>query len=422
MPHFPELSKKPFNPSTQNIGGNNMDNDAKEVHALALEKRRIDAKLTLAGGDDFHFLLQDCSDLSDIIDEIEDVSSQMGEKEHAAFEAKIKFSRKIRRKAKDMKNFEQHLVSEYENRHITLEHGKRMVSIIKLLRSKSVDKARREAKEFYEFMEMGARLAAIDDLLLKKKAQLERAARTVSEKLSDMEWLEKELPVDEQKAKRHEEKVQLDEQLSKMWLARVQTLKNMPMAPLLEKMNQEGLGTLGFPKISEHDAKSMAAFLKQSKLEAKSAQELHEMAGHSEQLLRHLGVDLPSFRHEVASRRSFLFGIMSFAPDACALEAGSPSLAYLSAHDESARKLIGMRADLEKTEDGDNAEWERAQRIKLMKDGLSGADKASLEKSLREISDLQAIMDGNAAQAGMDESKDENGIVGSFLKLLGRIK
>ena len=121
-----------------------MDDDI-EVRALVQEKRQIEEKLRLAGGDDFHHLLNDCSDLSDIIDEIEDVSSQMGEKEHAAFEAKIKFSRKVRRKAKDLKNFEQHLVSEYENRHITLEHGKRMVSIIKLLRSKSVERAKREA-------------------------------------------------------------------------------------------------------------------------------------------------------------------------------------------------------------------------------------------------------------------------------------
>ena len=160
--------------------------DEKEIHALVREKRQIEEKLTLAGGDDFHFLLQDCADLSDIIDEIEDVSSQMSEKEHAAFEAKIKFSRKVRRKAKDMKNFEQHLVSEYESKHITLEHGKRMVSIIKLLRSKSVDKAKREAKEFHGFLEMGARLEILDDLLLKKKAQAERFARTVSDQLSGL--------------------------------------------------------------------------------------------------------------------------------------------------------------------------------------------------------------------------------------------
>ena len=398
-----------------------MDSEGNEIHSLVLEKRQIESKLKRAGGDEFHNLLQDCSDLSDIIDEIEDVSSQMGEKEHAAFEAKIKFSRKVRRKAKDLKNFEQHLVSEYESKHITLEHGKQMVSVIKLLRSKNVDKARREAKEFYGFAEMGARLAIIDELLLKKKAQAERSARTVSEQISGLEWLEKEPPIDENRVKRHEEKIELDVKLSKIWLARVQALKNVPMAALLEKMKEDGLGKLGFPEISDQDAKSMAAFLKQAKLEAKSAQELHELAGQSEQLLRHLGIDLPSFRHEVAARRSFLFGIMSFAPDAHALEAGSPSLAYLLAQDVGARKMAERLSEIEKTKKADEAEWERADRIKRKEGELGGADKAALEKSLHELRALQDVLDGKTAPDEAEESEKGNGIVGSFLKLIGKI-
>lgn len=385
--------------------------DDKEVHSLVLEKRQIESKLTLAGGDDFHFLLQDCSDLSDIIDEIEDVSSQMGEKEHAAFESKIKFSRKIRRKAKDMKNFEQHLVSEYENKHITLEHGKRMVSIIKLLRSKSTDKARREAAIFYEFMEMGARLEIVNDLLLKKRAQVEREARDVEANLSDIEWLEKEPPVDEEKVKRHHEAAHLQEELSKIWQAHVQALKALPMAELLKK---EGLEKIGFPEISAQEAGSLTAFLQKSRLEAKTAQELHEMAGESEQKLRHLGLDLPLFRQEVAARRSFLFNMMSFSRE--------PDIAYLSAHDEHARKLAERRAELEKTKDADEKEWERAEKIGQKKTELSGANKASLEKSLQELHALQDVLNGKAEPAGTGESEEGKGIISSILKLFGKIK
>jgi len=389
-----------------------MDSDSKEVHSLVLEKRRVEAKLTLAGGDDSHFLLQDCSDLSDIIDEIEDVNSQMGEKEHAAFESKLKFSRKIRRKAKDLKNFEQHLVSEYESGHITLEHGKRMVSIIKLLRSKSTDKARREAKEFYDFLEMGARLEIVDGLLLKKRAQVEREARAVSAQLSGIEWLEKEPPVDEERVKRHHEAAQLEEELSKMWQAHVQELKSMPLCKLLGKMKEEELGKIGFPEISKHEAEAMASFLQKSRLEAKTAQELHEMAGESEQKLRHLGLDLPSFRQEVAARRSFLFGIMSFSR--------APDFTYLSAHDEHARKLVERLAELEKTKDADEREWARANRIKQKKEELAGANKAALEKSLQELRALQDVLDGKAEPAKDKENEKGNGIVGLIMKLFGK--
>jgi len=393
-----------------------MEDDGQEVRALVLEKRQIEVKLKLAGGDDFQFLLQDCSDLADMIEEIEDVSSQMSEKEHAAFEAKIKFSRKVRRKAKDMKNFEQHLVSEYESKHITLEHGKRMVSIIKLLRSKSTDKARREAAVFYDFMEMGSRLEIVDDLLLKKRAQLERFAREAEAKLADFEWLEKELPVDGEKVKRHEEREQLDAQLLKMWQAYVQSLKALPLCELLSKMKEDGLGKIGFPSLPASEADTLSSFLQKSKLEAKTAEQLREIAGESEQKLRHLGLDLQLFRQEVVERRDFLFGILSFSADS-----HKPELAYLSAHDEHVRKLAERRAELEKTKEADEAEWTRAGKIKQKKDELAGADRVALEKSLKELRALEDVMDGKAESEEKKENKKGKGIVGSILKLLGKI-
>jgi len=381
------------------------------MHALVEEKKRIEAKLILAGGNEFQFLLQDCSDLSDIIDEIEDVSSQMGEKEHAAFEAKVKFSRKVRRKAKDLKNFEQHLVSEYESRHITLEHGKRMVSVIKLLRSKSVDKAKHEANEFYGFLEMGSRLEIINDLLLKKRAQIERTARTVSAQLSDLEWLEKEMLVDEEKLGRHDEGVRLKEKLSKIWLSHLQMLKSMPLCGLLKKMKGEGFGAMGFPEITAQDAEALAAFLEKSKLEAKTAEELREMAGQSEQLLRHLGVDLPLFRQEVVARRAFLSSIMSFS---CA-----PAIAYLSEQDAGAQKIVERLAELEKTAEQDGQEWARANRIKQKREGLAGVDKIALNRTLAELRALEDVLDGKAAPVKTDESGNSNGIIGAILRFLG---
>ena len=397
-----------------------MEEDRKETPALVLEKRKIENTLKLAGGNDFRFLLQDCADLSDMIDEIEDVSGQMGEKEHAAFEAKIKFSRKVRRKAKDLKNFEQHLVSEYESRHITLEHGRKMVSIIKLLRSKSVDKAKREAKEFYHFLEMGSRLEAIDEMLSRKKAQLEREGRGIEAQLAGIEWLEKEPPVDEEMAGRHEEMAQIERQLSKIWAAHVQMLKSMPVCSLLGKMNEDGLGKIGFPCLPGNEADSLAAFLQKSKLEAKTAEELHEMAGQSEQLLRHLGLDLPLFRQEVAARKAFLFGIMSFSADSRALAAGSPALAFLSENDAAAHTLAGKLSELGKTSGQDSAEWERASKIRQKKEELAGASKAELEKSLQGIRELEDVLGGKAEPPGIADGKRGWGIAEAILSFIGR--
>lgn len=394
-----------------------MENDGQEVHSLVQEKRRLEAKLKLAGGDDFHHLLQDCSDLSGIIDEIEEVSLKMNEKEHAAFDAKVKFSRKVRRKAKDLNNFEQHLVKEYENKRITLEHGRKMVSIIKLLRSKDTAKARREAGEFYSFLEMGSRLEVLDDLLLKKRAQFERARHGVEEKLSGLEWLENEPPVDEGKVKRHEEWLQLEQKLSKMWQTHLQSLKSMPLCALLGKMNEGELGKFGFPTLPASEAEALAAFLQKSRLEANSAEQLYEMTGQNEQKLRHLVLDLPSFRQEVAARRDYLFGIMSLhAP-----EMDERALAYLSASDEGARKPAEHLAELGKTSEEDGKEWQRAGKIRQKREELAGENKAALEKTLRELRALEGILDGKAAPEETEKGKEgRGGLIGSFIKFLGK--
>jgi hypothetical protein len=392
-----------------------MDNDGKEVSSLVLEKRQIEEKLHLAGGGDFHFLLEDCSDLADMIDEIEDVSSQMHEKEHAAFDSKVKFSRKVRRKAKDMKNFEQHLVSEYESKHITLEHGKRMVSIIKLLRSKSVEKARREAEEFYKFLEMGSRLEIINDILLKKRAQLERAKRDVAARLSGIEWLEKEPPVDAAKAERHSRSIELEKNLQALWASRVHALQAMPMAGLLKEMNEGELGKTGFPVLPASEADALAAYLHPAGLENKTAEQLHEMAGQSESLLRHLGLDLALFRREVADRRAFLFSVMSFSAHA----PGQHEIAYLSAHDGGAQKMADELSELGKTKDEDGREWGRAEKMKKKREELAGVDREMLEKPLQELSALEDVLDGKAAPAGQ-EGKNSGGLVASILALFGK--
>jgi len=396
-----------------------MDNDGREVRSLVLEKKQLEAKLKLAGGEDFSNLLEDCSDLAGIIDEIEEVSRKMHEKEHAAFDAKVKFSRKVRRKAKDLNNFEQHLVKEYEGKHITLEHGRKMVSIIKLLRSKNTDKARREAEELYDFLGMGSRLEIIDDLLLKKRAQFERARRGVEAQLSGLEWLEKEPPVDDGKVKRHGEWAQLNEKLSKMWLSHIQALKSMPLCKLLGKMKEEELGKIGFPALPSGEAGALSSFLQKNKLEESSAEQLYEMAGQSEQRLRHTGVDLPLFRQEIVARRNFLFGIMSLHTP----EMNEHALARLSASDENARKLAEQLTELGKTKEADEKEWSRAGRIKQKREELAGEDKAALEKTLQGLRALQEILDGKAEPEETEESKEEEkgiGLIGSFLKFLGK--
>ncbi len=387
-----------------------MEDSKEDIRSLAGEKRRIEATLTAAGGPDFSFLLDVCADLAGLIEEIREVSSQRSQKEHAAFYTKVKFSRKIRRKSKDLNRFEQGLVPEYGQKHITFGHGKKMAIIVKHLRMNHVEEAELEAGEFYELLEMGARLETIDDLLSRKRAQVERARRAASAQLSDLEQLENEPPPDQQMVGRHDEKAQLDGMLADMWSGHAQSLKSMPMAALLGKMLEEGPGLPGFPQIPAQDAESMAAFLQKSGLGSKSAAQLHEMTGQSEQRLRHFGVDCTGFRQEVAARREFLLAFISSQPAVPpALGAGSPALAYLSERSPEARKAALRLTELGKTAEADGKEWERAERMKQTKARLEGVEKSALLESIRELGETESILDGKAWPAQGEEGEKAGG-------------
>src|SRR3989344_6923179 len=191
------------------------------ISSLVLEKRQIEEKLrSAAGGKDFSFMLGLCSDLSDMLEEVSDIAAKRHQKEHAAFDTKVKFYRRARRKAKDLGNFEMELVREFESQHISLEHGRRMVSIVKLLKSRDVEKARRDAEEFYLLLEMGARLELINEELSRKRVQAERARRGIVEQLSALEWLGNQPEPDLGKAARNEQKAHLLEILQTIRLSR----------------------------------------------------------------------------------------------------------------------------------------------------------------------------------------------------------
>src|SRR3989338_3183886 len=112
------------------------------LSSLVLEKRQIEEKLSAATGGqgrDSSHMLDLCADLSDMLEEVSDISSKRHQKDHAAFDTKVKFYHRVRRKAKDLKNFEIDVVREYDLGHLSLEHGRRMVSAAKLLKSMDVD-------------------------------------------------------------------------------------------------------------------------------------------------------------------------------------------------------------------------------------------------------------------------------------------
>jgi len=389
-----------------------------ETESLVLEKRQIEEKLiAAAGGSDFSHMLDRCSDLSDMLEEVSDIAAKRHQKEHAAFDTKVKFYRRARRKAKDLGNFEMELVREFESKHISLEHGRRMVSIVKLLKSRDVEKARRDAEEFYLLLEMGARLELINEELSRKRVQAERARRGIVEQLSALEWLGNQPEPDLGKAGRHEQKAHLLEILQKIRLSRIYSLESMPLPKLLDEMQSYRLSELGFPAISASDAASLSSYILRSGMESKSASQLLELLSQRDERLKHELPDVAAFRRCVGGRRAFLEKVADLhATDFLSIGSNSASsFAYLSAHSEEAANAASWLAELEKTASEDSQEWERRQQIARKKAELQGAEKAGLTKSLQELEALSNILEGKVEPATQtQQAQEKKGILQSI--------
>lgn len=395
-----------------------------ETGALAREKKDIEGKLVSAGGQEFHFLLGMCEDLSDIIEDVSEIYGKKEKKEHAAFETKVKFFRKVRRKAKDLNRFEQEIVQQFDQKHISVAHGRKMAAIVKLLKSNNVEKARQEADEFYQLLEMGARLKEIDETLLKKHAQLDRARLGISTQLSGMEWLEGQPQIEREKVARHELKLGLQEKLQKARMAQIKALQTMPLPMLLEKMQSDNLEPLGFPEIAKQDAERLCEFLRKSNLGQNTSGQLYEMGGMGEKKLQHMGIDLAGFRREIAERKAYFSKIMSLHATDFLSADSDVGLEYLARNSGEARQAKEKLAELGKSAEEDEKEWVRSREIEAKRAELSGVEKSALVATLKELDGFEHVLDGKAANAegkaadAEQEKKSGKGILKRIAELL----
>ena len=390
---------------------------------MAEEKRALLEKLTAAGGDDFAPLIGISRDLSDIIDEISEISGKRAEKMHAALESKLKYSGKVRRKAKELGRFEQNIIREYDSKRISLGHGRKMAAVIKLLRSNNVDKARREAEEFYSLLEMDGRLRIVEEELSKAGAQVERAKRGTAERLSGLEWLSAQIAPDEEKIARHAEGERLRESLGEARLECIRSLQSMPLPELLARVREQNLQSMGFPAMGGHGEKALCEFLRKCRWEAKNAAQLEEIAGQSEQKLRHLGIDLAAFRQEIAGNKRF-FGQVMALQTGDFLDLGSEkSIEFLSQMDEGAKNAAERLKELGKTADGDRKEWERKGMVEGKRRELEGADAAGLAEEMRGLEELEKIIAGKIdAVTPKQEEKKKAGLLDSLRETLRFLK
>jgi len=364
-----------------------------EIRSLVEKIEAMEGKLSSAAGSapSFEPLIGLCADLTDIIENMLEISRKRSKIEHAAFDTKIKFSRKVRRKAKDLGRLEWEIVREFDRSNISLEHGRKMAQVVKLLKANNPQKAQEEAKELYQLLETYSSLRISLEQLEKKRVQLERRKRDVQAKLSDIGWLEKEPAPDEAKITRHEKRLQLLARLGEVRLQYLSNISCMPLPLLIRKAREESWEKAGFPTLSQDGAQHLIFFLEKSGLGSKSAEQLLSLCSSSSEKLRHVVADTEGFRREVLPRKGYLQQLSSLPSSSFLSIESRESAGWLKLMGEEAAQAAALLGKLEKTAADDAREWERAQQIEQKKAALAGAKKEGLLQSLRQLEGLERL-------------------------------
>ncbi len=390
--------------------------EKKEIESLMSERKSLDSALSKYSSEDFPTLLSLSDDLADIIADFGELFAKKDKVAHAAFATKIKFSRKVRRKGKDVGKFEKALVSEFDAKKISLEHGRRMADIIKIMRKGDMEKAAHAAEEYYSILELGHKMEDNEFAIEQVQWQLQKEKGRLQNLLSCIESLAQEPQLDVEKIGRHKKRQQLAQELQNARLGQISKIKSLPLPHLLKMAQEENLQQFGFPEISRADLDALASSLQKLGLSSKAALALAQMCDWNESRLRHEMAEPAAFRHQIVPHRAWLEQIAALEnshflrvdgkhgafPANSSAHSGQEggkidsASAYLSAHSPQASDAYAQISAHDKTASDDDAEFARHLRIEREKAELGGITKEKILANLKEAEDLEAIISGNA--------------------------
>jgi hypothetical protein len=398
--------------------------EKKEFESLVREKRELGLEIFARDGEDREALIGACEEIAGIIADFEEIVAKKDRVEHAAFATKVKFSRKVRRKSKDIGRFEQSLVTDFDSKRISLPHARKMAEVLRLIKENKVQKAAETAGEIYRLLEAADKLEEVERRISEQKEQLKKAQNRNKERLSLFVALEAEPPVDNVAVARREKRVGLGRQYKEVREDCIARLKNLPIIELLKKAREEQLWGLGFPAIPKEDSNSLSSYLQSSGFGGMSAPQLAKLANASWQRLAHEMADVGGFRREVASRRGWIEGVVGLEKSGFLLLENEGSLAYISNFSGKGADIARELGELGKTAALDDAEWGRAERVGGITAQLSGFGKEGIGKEQEEIEGLLMVLEGKAgAEFGQGKNeKGQGGVVNSILGLFGMKK
>lgn len=343
--------------------------------------------------------------LKDLIAGIDLVRDKDKNTWNPAFVTRMKLAKKGAELYKDLVQFEKEVAAEFEKGNLSVDAGKRFISIVKLLKDADMLKAKKEFEYFAELLDLNKRYETASAELAEQGRALRREQHRVEGVLAELSVLENER-VDQEKARAY---MELLENLQILGRARAEYIDSLLSRPVTELLGMEGLDLPPREELAE----LKRFFSDYPEIGRCNAAQLCEFFGYSEKKLSHACPETTRFRRVVAGNRKLFESIRSLKQTSFIAvdDSNEAVLGFYAGMGGMAQKAVERIRQLGKGKQSYRAEYERSRELEKRRGELSRHPRKELEAELAEISRLLVVLESQPAEEG-------HGILSAFGSLL----
>ncbi|MCD6279501.1 hypothetical protein J7J26_01890 [Candidatus Micrarchaeota archaeon] len=280
---------------------------ATEKEIIRLKKRYLEAKARIKDCCDtieqFKRVIELILWLQDIIKEHDRLKKQMENINNKSMRYKVKMRRRPVKFAKEMDYFEAKVRQEMKNNCIPNSIGKKMLAMIKLIRS--------DKPEYFDSMlDYFNGLLRLNNEYENAVKELERQVEACKKELRRLNIVIKEkralnkINIDMNKIKVYKEYLSELDILERLRIEYIEPLISLPINELISLVKKDSLFEFGFPKIDEHELGKLKEFFSEYKFFAdKKVSDIVDMFSYSDAKLSHLYPEISSFKKKILVNR-----------------------------------------------------------------------------------------------------------------------
>ncbi|MBS3068565.1 hypothetical protein J4450_07705 [Candidatus Micrarchaeota archaeon] len=361
--------------------------------------------------------------LEELIIEIELTLQKQKSLWNPSVSTRIRIAKKGITLSKELTDFEIEVANEFEKRNISEDIGKRLVSIIKLIKNSMMEDAKKEFEYFSEIINLSKRYEQIEEEIKDKDKVLKREQLKLENLLAEMSALEKET-IDLEKVHKHENLSENLKKLEEIRAAYLHSLASESVLKLLDEVEKYSLKEYDpiFP--GKDEITELKKFLSEYTVFGRcNASQLCDFFEYSEKKLSHVCSETSRFKRVIMENRNFFETINSLKQTTfLAVDDENENIMnFYAERMESARYIVGQIREIGKGKHLYKEEYEKNKQNERRKEEFSKYSKKDLEAELVQIKSLLELLNADYQVPGGQSSatpiEEKKGLLSSLYRM-----